>query len=300
MVRTVFFGARGVEFSGRHFARICKSDAEVAAVVDSPPGSVDSTNIRKADRSIDEASRRLGVPLFRPASPGNPDFIEEISGLQPDLIVSAGYWGILPKRLLEIPKMASVNFHASLLPRHCGKHPVFWALWYGDTETGITLHHMNEGIDTGDIVYVKRVRVLPRDRVPTLYNRIMNASMPLVDRLFRDTAEGRVPRKPQSSKGYSYNFDLTGKDLRLDFEVPASLLDKRVKISAKRLYFEYEGKKWEVMKCRAKAYSDPAGRPGDMRLTGNSLELITSEGSLVIEAVFDGMSVLKPSRIKNL
>lgn len=75
MVRTVFFGAKGVEFSGRHFARICKTDVEVAAVMDSSPGSVDSTNVRKADRSIDEASRRLGVPLFRPASHGSPDFI---------------------------------------------------------------------------------------------------------------------------------------------------------------------------------------------------------------------------------
>jgi len=69
MLRVIFFGARGVEFSGRHFARICETDAEVAEVVDSPSGAVDSTNVETGARSIDEAAASLGVPLFRPATP---------------------------------------------------------------------------------------------------------------------------------------------------------------------------------------------------------------------------------------
>lgn len=118
-----------------------------------------------------------------------------------------------------------MNFHGSLLPRHCGKHPVFWTLWHGDRETGITLHHMDAGIDTGDIAYVKRVKVLPKDTVPVLYDRIMNASMPLIDRLILDAEEGKVPGKQQPKKGYSYNLDLTEQDLKLDFTRPAWLLE---------------------------------------------------------------------------
>lgn len=304
MVRVIFFGARGVEFSGCHFARICETAADVVAVVDSPSGAVDSTNVQEGTQSIDEASRRLGVPLFRPDTPKNSDFIDEIAGLKPDLFISAGYWGILPKRVLEITKIASVNFHGSLLPRHCGKHPVFWTLWYGDKETGITLHHMDAGIDTGDIVYVKRVKVMPGDTVPTLYHRIMDASMPLVDLLIRDAAERRVPKKPQPKEGYLYNYDLTEQDLRLDFNQPAWLLEQRVRISKNKCYFEYRGRKWVVLQCKAQdVLNKSSGKKGRAIFKDDHddcVEFLTSEGSLVIESVTDGKSRLKPSRIKNL
>jgi methionyl-tRNA formyltransferase len=300
MVKVVFFGARGVEFSGRHFARLCETSAEVVAVVDSPPGAVDSTNVQKGTRSIDKAAEKLGIPLFRPATPGDPEFIKKLSSLKSDLFISAGYWGILPAKLLEIPNTASVNFHGSLLPRHCGKHPVFWTLWYGDRETGITLHHMDEGIDTGDIVYVKKVTVLPEDTVPTLYDRIMNASMPLVERLIQDATKGRLPGKPQSKKGYSYNLDLTEQDLKLDFNLPARLLEQRVRISKKRLFFIHGGKKWEVLKCKAHDFSGSSERNGKAVFKDDHLEFTTSRGSLVIEAISDGTVELNPSLIKNL
>jgi methionyl-tRNA formyltransferase len=300
MVKVVFFGARGVEFSGRHFARLCETSGKVVAVVDSPSGAVDSTNVQKGTRSIDIAAEKLGMPLFRPATPRDPEFIKKLSSLKPDLIVSAGYWGILPVKLLEIAKIASVNFHGSLLPRHCGKHPVFWTLWYGDREAGITLHHMDEGIDTGDIVYVKKVKVLPEDTVPTLYDRIMNESMPLVDRLIQDATRGRLPCKPQPKKGYLYNPDLTEQDLKLDFNLPARLLEQRVRISKKRLFFIYGGKKWEVLKCKARDFTGSSERNGEAVFGADSLEFTTSRGSLVIEAITDGTAELDPSLLKNL
>lgn len=297
MLRVIFFGARGVEFSGRHFARICETDAEVAAVVDSPSGAVDSTNVETGARSIDEGAAILGVPIFRPATPKDPDFIKEMSALKPDLIISAGYWGILSQRLLEIPRIASVNFHGSLLPRHCGKHPVFWTLWHGDRKTGITVHHMDAGIDTGDIAYVKRVKVLPKDTVPVLYDRIMNASMPLVDRLIRDAKEGRVPGKHQPKKGYSYNFDLTERDFKLDFTRPAWLLEQRVRLLKNKLYFEYRGRKWIVLKCKAQDFNSPSGKKGEPVFKADCVEFNTSEGSLLVYAVSDGKDELKPARI---
>jgi methionyl-tRNA formyltransferase len=297
MLRVIFFGARGVEFSGRHFEHICETDAEVAAVVDSPSGAVDSTNVETDARSIDEAAASLGVPLFRPAAPGDTDFIKEISALKPDLIISAGYWGILPPRLLEIPKIACVNFHGSLLPRHCGKHPVFWTLWHGDRETGITVHHMDAGIDTGDIAYVKRVEVSAGDTVPVLYDRIMNASMPLVDRLILDAEEGRVPKKPQPKRGYSYNFDLTERDLKLDFNQPAWLLEQRVRILKNRLYFKYRGRKWIVLKCKAQDINYSPEKKGEPIFKTESVEFNTSEGSLLVYTVSDGKGELNPARI---
>jgi len=300
MVKLIFFGARGVEFSSRHFARVCETPVEVIAVVDSPAGAVNSTNIQSKAQSIDKISARLGVPLLRPDTLRNPDFIKELSDLKPDLFISAGYWGILPPLMLKIPKIAAVNFHASLLPRHCGKHPVFWTLWYGDEKTGVTLHHMDAGIDTGDIVYVKKVKVLPNDTVSTLYNRIMKASIPLVDRIIQDAMKGKVPKKPQPKKGYCYNSNITERDLQLDFNQPAWLLERRVKIVRYKCYFRYRGRKYIILKCTAQSFMDASGERGNVIFKNDHVELNTSQGTLVITAIFDGQNELKPSQIKDL
>ena len=299
-LRVIFFGARGVEFSSRHFARIIKTPAEVVAIVDSPVGSVSSTNKPTELESIVQASKRLGIPLFRPDSPKDLGFQEKILDLNPDLFISAGYWAILPESLLSVPRIAAVNFHGSLLPRHSGKHPVFWTLWYGDKETGITLHHMDPGIDTGDIVYVKKVKVMLNDTVASLYDRIMQASMPLIDRLIKDAMEGKMPRKPQSKEGFNYNFDPTENDFRLDFNQPSWLLKQRVKIAPNKCFFEFDDKKWFVMKCDAWDGGQGKKEKIEPYFENDYIVFETAMGRLVVYTVSDGEQEFEALKIKKL
>ena len=203
-MRVVFFGTASGAFSNRHFAALLGAPCEVVAVVDAPPGGPASTNTAAStSRFVDEAARR-GIPVFAPIRPGAADFREALTALQPDLFLAAGYTGIFKAPLLAVPRLFTANFHASLLPAYRGLHPLFWALRNGERQVGITVHVVDEGIDTGDILYQAPVAVAAGDTVSALYERVMALSLPLVARLVRDaTADALAPR-PQGSEGASY------------------------------------------------------------------------------------------------
>jgi methionyl-tRNA formyltransferase len=106
--------------------------------------------------------------------------------------------------LLEVPRLLAANFHASLLPAYRGLHPLYWALQIGERWVGLTVHVIDSGIDTGDILYQVRVPVEPGDSVSRLYDRVMAESVPLVPRLITDAVAGTLVRRPQGAEGASY------------------------------------------------------------------------------------------------
>ena len=111
-----------------------------------------------------ELASRFGVPVLQPAKVRKPEPLAEIRALSPDLVVVMAYGQILPKSLLEMPRIACINLHASLLPRHRGAAPIQASILAGDRETGITAMHMAEGLDTGDIILE---HLIPIDRRET-------------------------------------------------------------------------------------------------------------------------------------
>ena len=98
--------------------------------------------------------------------------IEEIRGLAPDVIVVVAYGQILPRDVLEVPRLACLNLHASLLPRWRGAAPIQAAIAAGDQQTGITVMYMDEGLDTGDILLQRSVEILPNDTGGSLHDRL--------------------------------------------------------------------------------------------------------------------------------
>lgn len=92
-----------------------------------------------------------GIPVFQPEKVRDPEFIKRISSLKPDLIVVAAFGQILPRAILEMPRIGCINVHASLLPKYRGAAPIQWSIINGEKMTGITIMWMDEGLDTGDI-----------------------------------------------------------------------------------------------------------------------------------------------------
>ena len=99
------------------------------------------------------AARELDLPVFQPEKIRAPDALAELVTLKPDVIVVAAYGQILPKAILSLPRFGCINIHASLLPRHRGASPIQAAILEGDSETGVTIMQMDEGLDTGDILF---------------------------------------------------------------------------------------------------------------------------------------------------
>jgi methionyl-tRNA formyltransferase len=131
------------------------------------------------------------------------------------MILAVGYPKILKQPVLSIPRLVPVNFHASLLPAYRGKHPVFWCLRNDERWSGLTVHVMDPGIDTGDILYQVRVPTRKNDTVHTLYDRIMVKSVKLVPRLVQDAESGVLIRTPQQEAGKSYFSSIREEDYRL-------------------------------------------------------------------------------------
>jgi methionyl-tRNA formyltransferase len=225
VARAVFFGSSDSVFSHRHFQALLQADCRIVGVVDVPPARRGSTNAARPDsESFPAAAMRMGIPAFEPENPNTPSFVEQMRRLAPDFFVAVGYMLLLKTALLSLPRVVAANFHASLLPAYRGKHPVFWALRHGEPWSGLTVHEMGPGLDTGDIIFQVRVPTRETDSVSALYERIMAESLPLVRRLAACVEAGSVPRAPQPSEGASYFGATVEDDFRLDWFMEAAAL----------------------------------------------------------------------------
>ena len=231
------------------------------------------------------ARRPSGDPVLEPESPNDPATVEEIRRLAPDALVAVGYLLLLKKALLSVPHVVAANFHASLLPAYRGKHPVFWALRAGERWSGITVHEMTSGLDAGDIIFQLRVRARRSDSVSTLYDRIIERSLSLVPRLVECISSGRVPRRAQGARGASRFGATQEEDFRLDWALPAALLERMVRATPGRCFAEAGGKRLYFLDARARRRLRTASA-GTLVRTGSAGCLIaTGAGALGVRAV---------------
>ncbi len=248
--RIVFFGTRGQELTSCHLAKLVENGANLVGFVEAPPGSISTVHTEKDPyEGINEVATRFDKPLLCPQSPREPAFITGLKEMKPDVFIIICYQFYLPAEVLAIPALGAINFHTSLLPRHAGMHPGFWTIFYGDRETGMVVHFLDEGIDTGDIIYETRVPVKPGDMINELYHRVWNTSMPLIGRLLADLDACTLPRKPQDISKYFYNYEITEKDFELDFRQTAEVLYGRVLMRPGKFYFIYHETKYFIQRC---------------------------------------------------
>jgi methionyl-tRNA formyltransferase len=241
-LRVLFFGNSQSVFSNRHFQALLETSSKLVGVVDVPPSKRTSTNPSQIDlASFVAVARQRQVPIFEPASPNLPEFVQAISALSPDLFLAVGYTNLLKEQVLSVPRLLAANFHASLLPAYRGKHPVFWALRHGERWAGLTVHMMDLGLDTGDILYQVRVRTRQRDSVATLYERIMERSVKLVRRLIEDAETGQLQPRPQLELGASYYSSVSEDDFRLDWSRDAEQLRRWIQTSPGQCFSDVGG-----------------------------------------------------------
>ena len=149
---------------------------EVVAVVT----HADADNENVWFRSVAELAARKGLPVLAPEDVNHPLWLARIRELKPDVLFSFYYRKLLSTDLLEIPTVGCFNLHGSLLPKYRGCAPANWAILNGETETGVTLHHMTQRADAGDIVGQQRVVIAPTDDAATLNRKLAAALEPAI------------------------------------------------------------------------------------------------------------------------
>jgi methionyl-tRNA formyltransferase len=280
-VRIAFFGNSVSSFSARHFAALLAVPCELVGVVDVPAAKKNTTNPLAADLPdfVVEARER-SIQTFEPANPNSPDFIDSIRILKPDLFIAAGYALILGEKALAVPRLLAANFHASLLPEYRGKHPVFWALRHGEKYAGLTVHAMDPGIDTGDIIYQVKIRTRQDDTVATLYTRIMDQSEDFVGQLIADAERGRIPRKPQPENTGSYFSSTTEEDFYLNWTWPAEKIKRFITITPGKCFSMVGGQKVFFLNAEQEA-GVTTSTPGTLVEISNSSAAVATGSGII-------------------
>ena len=201
---------------------------QIAAVV-THPDHPKGRGLKPQPSSVKLLALRLGLPVLQPERACDGKFITELRTLQPDLIVVAAYGHILPPTILDLPRFGCLNVHTSLLPRYRGAAPIQWAIANGDTETGVTIMKIDEGLDTGDIVAQHRIPIRPEDDSVTLHDRLARLGAELLMRTIPDYVAGKIQPAPQSAEGASYAPKIKKTDGRIDWNRPARTILNRLR-----------------------------------------------------------------------
>lgn len=178
---------------------------------------------------VKEAGLRHHVPIFQPAKIREPSAIEHIRFCRPDVIVVMAYGQILPREVLLAPAIAIINLHASLLPRHRGAAPIQAALAAGDTESGITVMYVDEGLDTGEILLKKTIRIRRRETAGSLHERLAQLAPVALAEALELLEKGCAPRIPQDSSQATYAGKLTREKGLIDWKKSSLEIDRSIR-----------------------------------------------------------------------
>ena len=179
--------------------------------------------------AIKQLALARGVPVLQPVKLRAPDAVAAVSALRPDLVVVMAYGQILPRPVLEAPRLACLNLHASLLPRWRGAAPIQAAIEAGDRTTGITVMHMAEGLDTGDIVLSKETRIRRRETGGSLHDRLAFLAADALIEAWPLIVAGNAPRLSQDEALANYAPKLTRENGAIDWSATQFAIDRRIR-----------------------------------------------------------------------
>ena len=284
-MRIVFIGTG--EIGVPTLRALLDSEHEVVAVItqpDKPVGREQRIESPPIKKTLIGRARPPGAPIFQPAKIKDPQAIEEIRRLTPDVIVVVAYGQILPRDVLEIPRLACLNLHASLLPRWRGAAPIQAAIAAGDCETGITVMYMNEGLDTGDILLQRSVEILPNETGGSLHDRLAQIAPETLLESLRLLAEGNAPRIAQDNARATYAPKLKREHGQIDWSESAEAIERKI-----RAYNPWPGAFMKVDGQNLKVFSasvvDLNGQPGEVLRSEKDLIVATGKGALSLAEV---------------
>ncbi len=169
------------------------------------------------------------VPVLQPERIKREEAVAPLRALQPEVIVVMAYGQILPRAVLDIPTVACLNLHASILPQHRGAAPIQAAILAGDRETGITVMYMDEGLDTGDILLTSRLALAPDETGGSLHDRLGEIAPAALAEALALLASSNAPRVPQDNAAATYAPKLEREHGHIDWAQPAEVIERKIR-----------------------------------------------------------------------
>jgi methionyl-tRNA formyltransferase len=169
------------------------------------------------------------LPVLQPTRARDPQFIDSLAALAPDLIVVAAYGQILPQKLLDVPRYGCLNVHASLLPKYRGAAPIQWAIIDGEKETGVTIMKMTATLDAGDIISRRATPIDAEETGAQLHDRLAILGAELLLETLPAYVAGDLKPEPQDNAAATYARKISKEDGRVDWSLPAEIVRNRIR-----------------------------------------------------------------------
>jgi methionyl-tRNA formyltransferase len=225
-----------------------------------------------------------GLEIHQPEKASAPDCVEILRGLRPDLIVVAAYGQILKPDLLGLPRHFCMNLHASVLPHYRGAAPINRAIINGDTESGVTTMRMDAGLDTGDILLIRKTPILDSDDSRTLHDTLAEAGAGLVLETIARLESGTLTPVPQDHARATYAPKLRKEYGLISWTAAASAIRNLARglVPWPGAYTFFKSRRIAIVKTEVAA-GDPADRPGIVaRVSDYGIEVGTGRGRLIV------------------
>jgi methionyl-tRNA formyltransferase len=235
--------------------------------------------------SLAQAAHAAGIPVLAPRHAREPGLLDRLRALEPDLIVSLYYRRLLPPAVLAVPRLAAVNLHGSLLPKYRGRAPLNWVLVNGETETGVTLHHMDAEADHGDIIAQRAVPITLEDTAPTLWQKVLAAGETLLGETYPLLAAGCAPRRAQDHAAATVVGRRRPADGLIDWSLPARAVYNLVRAVTHPFpgaFTFLDGRRVFVWAARPRPSAAPAS-PGSVSASADAGTPVVATGEGALE-----------------
>ena len=225
-MKVVFMGTP--DFAVGTLEAIVGAGHEVAAVVTQPDKPKGRGGVM-AMSPVKECALRHGLTVLQPLKARNPEFIDEIRAINPDVIVVVAFGQIIPSEIIHMPKFGCINVHASLLPKYRGASPIQWTVLDGCEYSGVTTMLMDEGIDTGDILETATVKLDERETGGSLFDRLSLVGAKLLVETLDKAEAGQLHPVKQDDSQSSYVRMIDKSFGLMDFTQPVEVLERRIR-----------------------------------------------------------------------
>lgn len=242
---------------------------------------------------VKEAALRHGLPVMQPEKLRQAEAVAEVAAWKPDLIVTAAFGQILPKAVLDLPVYGCLNVHGSLLPKYRGGAPIQRSIINGESETGVTLMYMAEGLDTGDMIATVSIPISDEDNSGTIFEKLSHVGAKLLIEQLPDVIAGKASRTPQNDDESTYAKNLSREDEKINWASSSTNIFNQIRglspfSGGFTMWNNEVFKVWEVQNPKhvTSTNTDLTYEPGTViGLTKEGIEVSTGDGSVFLTKV---------------
>ena len=216
------------DFAAQHLQAILNSQHNVIAVYTQPDKPAGRGKKLQAS-PVKQLAEQNNIPVYQPKSLRKEEAQFELKALNADVMVVVAYGLILPKAVLDAPRLGCLNVHGSILPRWRGAAPIQRSIWAGDAQTGVTIMQMDEGLDTGDMLHKVYCDILPTETSTSLYNKLAELAPSALIDVLDNLENGKFIAEKQDDSQSNYAEKLSKEEAQLDWSLPAMQLERNIR-----------------------------------------------------------------------